>query len=1251
MKNKLITMLVGMALITMSVPDVCFALTETEVTVDAPIEISISTDDKTTAQEAADSLMTPDMSGNDTVLEYTDIQIGSAEELIAFSKACRLDTYSADKRVTLTQDISLFDADFVTIPTFGGIFDGQGHTIKGLIITGDDSYVGLFSYLRDTALVTDLNVEGVIDPSSKAIAVGGIAGDNYGIINRCTFYGTVKGNNYVGGIAGFNEAGALIIDCNSRGEITGKNYTGGICGENVGGISGCVNNASVNTANDDTTQSLTDIDIDKYKEKLMALFNDEDAIEKTESDSYSNPMDTGGIAGLSLGAIAYCVNNGDIGYPHVGYNTGGIAGRSSGYLYADNNTGNVKGRKDIGGIAGQAEPYVQLNLTDDIIAQITDNVNRLHDLIDVTLNDAGASSDTVSMRLNVVKSFADKALDDTGYLANSTIAFVDSSISSANDAINRIEYVVNESNKSGGAIDSTRSSLSGFKDTFNSLKSAASDANAYSYLTDSEKAEYDAANKQAEDETAEYEGYADAVKNDRAYYYKDLSANVRNNTKEYYGHEDDLFYYHDNGDGTYIRLVKVSDLNSANKDDYRTFNVGGTDYTIDGAAHFDADENKTDFPSQAEGQAGYDNALKADTEAMVASDAKEQADIQYGINHPGHTYSGDMTDNITTMTTLLARHETEIAQNEEKDLQTALSQAQGAVGNLENAGKSIKEIADNLSGRGDITLNMLGSDYQARANSLNTNMRGISDNLGLLNAEMNNATDVMIEDLSGVNDQFNTLMLLFTDAIDGALEMDYSTVYEDSSEDVAETCIDGTVASCINYGLIEGDIDTAGIIGTMAIDYDFDSESDTTGVKDSKANSSYITKCVARDDINRGRVQSLKSYCGGVTGLQEMGTILRCESFGNVLSDSGDYVGGIAGRALSNIKSSYSKGVFKGTRYVGGICGMSNNISDSYSIPCITGAKSYYGAIAGSTEDDAVLKGNYFVSDELAGTDRISYAGKAEPVSYPELMGLYNVPADFSLMNITFVSDGEVKGNISVEYGKALTADMYPSVETDGDSYIKWEPCEVDSVVSDMEIEAESVRYVTTLADVRLREDGQSVILADGRFLDTDELDIEILAPISLPLEHVREAYRVTNPDDNSNVHTLRYHPLEDDEEVTIYVNNNGSWQKTACKEYGRYLLFNYSGNSVEFAVCAQKKDMRLYYVIAGATCLILLTGVIYILILRSKRSHKKGAKCRKKLPTPAPGKGKRVNQPEDIITQRSGNENTGEDKDSSDKT
>ncbi|MCR4923638.1 MAG: hypothetical protein K5931_06465 [Lachnospiraceae bacterium] len=1171
--------------------------------------VNTTEDESTKAEDAVDAI-----SGGERVdenIEYEDITIASAEDLSKLSKDCRLDTWSVNKRVILSDDIFLFDSDFKPIPTFGGIFEGGGHTIKGLSITGEDSFVGLFCYIQPTGMVSDLNVLGVVNPSSKAIAVGGIAGDNYGLINNCTFSGAVYGKNYVGCIAGFNEAGGIILNCKSSGSVKGNNYTGGICGENAGGISACVNKAMVNTTMSDEEATEIDLDVTKYKERILATLNDTEESYKTESSRNNHFTDTGGIAGLNLGAITACNNEGDVGYEHVGYNTGGIAGRTSGYIYNSTNKGNINGRKDIGGIAGQAEPYVQLDLTDDIISQLTDNVNVLHDLIDTTLNDAGASSDTISMRLNVVKSFADKALEDTDYLANSTIDFIDSSMSAANDAFSRLQYVIEELNKNGGALDSAKSAVSNYKKAFNELKTAVQDADVYKYMSDEDKSNYDKAKYAAEDATNEFDGYVNEIKSNDAYYYLYLDQYRDDSDRSYHDKEKDLKLYHENEDGSIVILdwPGSSAYESKDASKYISIEKDGESYSVTGVAHFDESGNRiSDFPASEGDYADADSDLNNDAKISRSVYAEEEADKKYKDNHSGKSYGQDMTEYVSTMTSITLKYTEDVSEQERKDLSRALNDAKSGTSDLEKSGDSIKDIANNLSGKGAVHFNMLGSDYQTRANSLNTNMRGISDNLGLLNGEMSGATDTMIADLASVNDQFNTIMLLFTDAMDGALEMDYTTIVEDSSEDVSESAIDGTVANCTNYGLIEGDIDTAGVLGTMAIDYDFDLESDSTGFKDASTNLSYVTKCIAREDINRGRVHSLKSYTGGITGLQEMGTVLRCESYGNVYADSGEYIGGIAGRSLSTIKNCKVKGVYEGKRFVGGISGLGNNIYNCYAIPRIENTGSYYGAIAGSIEETAAIKGNYFVSDDLCGIDRISYSGKAEPLSYTAMNEMEGVFDSFKKMTVTFVVDDEVVGSSELNYGDDINAINFPNDLAEKGHYIEWDVEDVGEVVSDIEIKAESSRFLSTLAGERVRENGQSIVLVDGSFVEGDALTETVEVPLSIPISGIKEAYKVTNPPDGAGIHTLRYQPMDPENDLEIYINKSGKWEKTQLRDFGKYKLFDYNGDVVEFAVKVIEKDMKLYYIAGGAAAFAMI--LILILLIVKKKGKNKAKKA-----------------------------------------
>ena len=69
------------------------------------------------------------------------IYIDSASDFVSFAKSCALDTWSAGKTVILRADISLAGMDYTPVAAFGGTFDGGGHTISDLNLTG--SYLSL----------------------------------------------------------------------------------------------------------------------------------------------------------------------------------------------------------------------------------------------------------------------------------------------------------------------------------------------------------------------------------------------------------------------------------------------------------------------------------------------------------------------------------------------------------------------------------------------------------------------------------------------------------------------------------------------------------------------------------------------------------------------------------------------------------------------------------------------------------------------------------------------------------------------------------------------------------------------------------------------------------------------------------------------------------------------------------------------------------------------------------------------------
>ena len=1157
-------------------------------------------EEKVTSLEDANEVIETYQTENDED-EWEEIYINSEEDWEDFVQNCRLDTWSQNKKVYLTQDISLAGHENQTVPTFGGYFDGQGYSIRGLSIQDQVSYTGLFCYTQQSAVIVNLNVNGNVAPDGKRMVIGGIVGDNSGILMNCTYDGRVSANDYVGGIVGFNEASGILIECSNKASVSGAHYTGGIVGENNGNIVNCINEGDINITNEDQAMSLEDINITQYTNSLLDL--DKNNSKADNASAVNSTVDTGGIAGLSSGVIQYCTNKGTVGYEHVGYNVGGIAGRQSGYIYACDNEGKIYGRKDVGGITGQAEPYVAVDLSEDIAYQLTDNINKLHDLVNTMVDDAGTESETISSRLSVIQSFTDKALDNSAYLADRTVEWADGMIGAANETMSRIDYVMDETAKSGGVLDQTKDAAGNVKDATSDLTKTVDALDIYQYLSDDEKTRYDNAKENMKKASEDYSGYYADYLNAADQYY--IAYWAWTDPGKYNNTESDLKPVR-NGtiDDNWVWPGPTSDYTSY-VDVERWMHCT---YDYSGALLAAYELGNTNDSAQDD----IDNELKRDAAQEVANnatsidtDAKSYADSQYTANHSG-TYATNMADWAQTMSDIILAHTDDMTGNAKDNAKNAVSDLQAAAGNMHDAGNETKRIWDTVNGMYDIVLPQLGGEYRSTTNSLAVNLKGISENMGYLNGEMLGSSDVLLADMEAINDQFSSIMLLYTDAIDGVLDMDYSAAYEDVSIDDAETNTDAVIADSYNRGAVQGDLNVSGIAGTMAIEYDFDLESDVTGIDDAKANSTFLTKCVMRQNENTGKITAQKSYAGGIVGLQELGIVLRCENYGTIKSNAGDYVGGIAGQSLSYILKSYAKCTVSGDEYVAGITGSGSDIEDCYAIVRLQDTTAFAGAIAGEVDETGSVLSNYFVSDELAGIDRISFHGKAEPMSYEDMLEVEGIPDEFRKMVITFYADDVEVSRAECAYGGSVSEALYPDIPVKDGFYADWDVKELKDVKNDTDVTVEYVRYLTTLASMQKRNNKQSVILVDGEFEEGSTIQVSSGKPENYAsLEDITECWKVEFTDDGNATHQFRYQaPDGQTKGVTIYVKTGETWTEADTELMGAYYLFDVDGNKAEIAVSVKNRGIKAYlpFIIGG----VVVVGVVVVVIIKKKKTGKK---------------------------------------------
>ena len=143
-----------------------------------------------------------------------------------------------DINITLDKDIDLTGKGWTPIGTnyenrYKGTFDGRGHTIKGLTVTTNDQFVGLFGYLDRAGTVKNVVMEDIQITSNHVLMsgnTGGVVGYSWGTIENCSVSGSVSGTVYVGGVVGV-QIGGSITGCSSSATVKGTVDVGGVAGQ------------------------------------------------------------------------------------------------------------------------------------------------------------------------------------------------------------------------------------------------------------------------------------------------------------------------------------------------------------------------------------------------------------------------------------------------------------------------------------------------------------------------------------------------------------------------------------------------------------------------------------------------------------------------------------------------------------------------------------------------------------------------------------------------------------------------------------------------------------------------------------------------------------------------------------------------------------------------------------------------------------------------------------------------------------
>ena len=1114
------------------------------------------------------------------------IHIAGVEDFLSFAESCTLDTWSQDKVFVLDCDLDLSGReDFSPVPTFGGCFLGQGHSISGLKLDSGSSDLGLFRYVQECGQIYQLSLSGIAQADSSHSGLALLAGCNAGLLFECHVTGNVSGGDRAGGLVGSNRLTGVISGCTAKGMVCGSHLVGGIAGSNEGCITDCTNYSLVNTTASDNNLDLSALELDTAITDVLT------------TENAASVTDIGGIAGSSRGVIRACINEGSVGYPHVGYNIGGIAGSQTGYIEGCVNYGHLNGRKDIGGIAGQMEPVSELEFLEDTLSKLDKEFDTLHTLLTRLNSDASHTSERLTGQIGQLLSSVESAqwavdqiLSDAGSHLEDFASLTDlASLPSPNpvslDFLDRLPKpsftpwpswpaspapsgtpeesaspttsatpggspaptpsATPEGSASPipsatpeGSAAPTSSAAAGGSDTPNPSAGQGGDASPIS-----------TAGPDADTDVSSPAGQTPAPLTFSKGPEGLQAAQERHTPPALMGRAGS------------IRLVQMSDITGGQREA-----SGSPGPTASG--------------SPDAGQAGSPSPEPTPTRNPFAAGFPE--DIFNYLPTTGITLD-DVMDSI-----------------DREKIEENINQAQEHV--YEDASRVLRSFQDTLQNQASLAVFRLASAQS----SLSGSFSSIIADMRLLNSMIDEENQILLEDFQAVVDEVHVITDIITEyETPGADEL-----LRDVSDEDKPTDLTGKVANCANRGIVEGDLDIGGIAGSLSRENNLDPENDLDSLDSATLNFRYKERIVVRGCENSGRVEGKKDRVGGIAGEMKLGTVLDCINQGTVKSD-GSMVGGIAGYSASSIRSCSAKCTLSGKEQIGGIAGFGSAISDCRSMVNIPDGGIFTGSVAGKADSLSLLENNFFVDDGPAGVDGVSYSSLAQPVSHEEFAALSDLPEIFEEISLTFVADEETVDVVTLPYGASFPPQKLPPLPEKEGCTGKWEDFSYESVTFDRTVNAVYTEYITALESGRQTGE-RPVLLMEGQFSPDNGL---LLDESSIRPEegafHGKEAegeywtVSLSGPAPLFGPFTLRYLAPQAFKHPVLILYEDGVWRQTDTQRDGSYLVFSSEKADLTFGCIESYDAPGAGLLLAAGVCALAVLAGAFILVRRRRRKKK----------------------------------------------
>lgn len=1133
------------------------------------------------------------------------IRIETAADLRQLAENCVLDTWSRDKTVFLTADLDLAGGEFYGIPLFMGRFDGNGHTISGLDISGDASVTGLFRQVLAGGVVENLTVTGSVTPGGTAKTIGGIAGENHGEIRNCAFEGAVKGTRCVGGIAGSNGPTGVIESCSVKGTAEGAHRVGGIAGESSGSIYFSTNFADVNT----------ELSGSVAPEELDLTLSAEELIDIT---------DVGGIAGFSSGTVRGCVNEGSVGYPQVGYNIGGIAGHQSGLTADCQNNGAVRGRRDVGGIVGQLDPDAKWKVSGDSIGELREKLDELHRRIKTLIDDAGEEKNAVSSEISAVLDALEHTGEAVDALSDEVTGWVNDNLETVNDIGSRISTVIDGLLPVTGTLTDFTNFLSlavgRFVFACRALSDAAGSAqpgmqslsDALEHLEGAMQGGQTAAGNIVEGADHLQRGLGDPGSVQTALTYLsdglyELAYAVRSLSDGIRATDNALAEIIDE----YENRRPLPDEPGEEPGDGSGEEPGWTDHIRlpehpleDIRAGLDmmhglTDSLQTALPMLADRLMSAGDAFPDIISAVAELVGQPRPEeLSSSLTSLKNTFAGmaDMLSDLGKASRDL-RGAASAAGEAGTDISSAFEYIADASEYMEYAfsalgqtGEGVMDLLEDLSGSPSISFVPIDRESAAREELVGS-LAEIGSAMDRLTGEMDDTQ--LLNDLRAVSDQLFTITDLLVGRLDGS-ESSGSREYAEDISDGGTLRSAGTVSGCVNRADIAAETNAGGVVGTVSIELSFDREDEWDISAFLSDGAKYLIFAVVRDCENISSVSARKETAGGIVGRMDYGAVIDCRS-GGAVTASGDYAGGIAGRCLGTLRGCRARAGISAANYAGGVAGFGRDIYDCLAMPDITRRAEFQGSVAG--DSDGTVADNYYAESSVGGVNGFSFEGRAQAIGYDELLEMSGDLELFKTVTVTLLAEGKTVEVLTIPFGGRVEA--LPEVADKDEKHWKWDDFDNTAIYRSISVDGQYVSPITTIAS----GEELPLFLAEGEFYEGQTLTVLPFAPDAFlpetPDADVLAAYTLSVGDHGDSL-TVR---MRTEENGALYVPGADGRAETApYVRDGSYIVFQLD-NGASFAYVRREKSFALPLAVGAGIVLIVVAAALCLLRRKKKKT------------------------------------------------